>query len=124
MPRQQDSNHVAMTGKLSDAEEAVRELFLNVDRAVEDALGAIDRGAIRRGGNWLGRSYRWNGHNVIRIDVKLKKLRIWVGEARYETAPVALKGQFRQTDWLDVSPDTARVLFNYLPTVFEAARTR
>ena len=60
---------------------------------------------IRRGGEWLGRSYKLGGKLLIRVYPKGGTLRVQVGKEAYAAAPAVLRGTYRQDDWIVVRPE-------------------
>ena len=101
----QDSEQDALAGKLGQCESSVQQAFQRLDAAVEEIVGAVDRHAIRRDGEWMGRSYKLGGKLLLRVDPKVGSLRVQVGEEAYAAAPAVLRGSYRQDDWLVVRPE-------------------
>ncbi len=60
----QDTERDALAGKLDQCERGVQESFRRLDAAVEEIVGAVDRHAIRRDGEWVGRSYGFGGKSA------------------------------------------------------------
>ena len=103
--KSQDTQHDPLAGKLGQCESGVQESFRRLDAAVEEIVGAVDRHAIRRGGDWVGRSYKLNGKLLLRVDPKVGSLRVQVGKAAYAAAPAVLQGTYRQDDWIVLRPE-------------------
>lgn len=100
---EQDTLNAALTGKLGQSEAAVQGLF-----------GAVDRRAMTRKGQWLGRSYLRDGRTLTRVDPKAEHVRVRVGTAAYERAPAELRGSYRQHDWLVVRLEDREVGLRYV----------
>lgn len=117
MPVKQDTAEVALQGKLGQSEGAVQDAFHRLDRLVSAILATVDRRAITRAGEWMGRSYLLGRRLVLRIDPKIAFLRVWVGGDAYAGAPSLLVGQYRQDGWLIVRPTDLDHALAYLEVV-------
>ena len=112
--RQQDTQRDALAGKLGRSEGGVQDAFRRLDAMMEQVAGPIDRHAIRRGGEWVGRSYKLDGKLLLRVDPKVASLRVQVGKAAYGAAPTGLRGTYKQEDWLIVRPEDAEQGLAYI----------
>ena len=100
-----DTEQDALVGKLGQCESGVQKTFRRLDAAVEEIVGAVDRHAIRRGGEWMGRSYKLGGKLLLRVDPKVASLRVQVGKEAYAAAPAVLRDAYKQDDWIVVRPE-------------------
>ena len=67
----QDTQADAVSGTLGRSESGVQDLFKRLDILVGEVAGSIDRHANRRGGEWMGRSYKLDGKLLLRVDPKV-----------------------------------------------------
>ena len=95
--RDQDTEQDALAGKLDQCESGVQQAFQRLDAAFEEIVGAVDRHAIRRNGEWVGRSYKLGGKLLLRVDPKVGSLRVQVGKEAYAAAPAVLRGSYRSS---------------------------
>ena len=105
MVREQDTEHDALAGKFGRCESDVQDAFRRLDAAVAEIVGIVDRHAIRRNGEWVGRSYKLEGKLLLRVDPKVNSLRVQVGTKAYAAAPAVLRGSYRQDDWIVIRPE-------------------
>ena len=119
MADEQDTETAALAGSLGRSEATVRHVFRKLDDLVTRTAGAINRRAIRRDGEWIGRSYKLGRRLLIRVDPKGGFLRVQVGAEAYAAAPEALRGPFRQDDWIVLKPEDADLGLQYLSEVMQ-----
>ena len=100
----QDTEQDALEGKLGQCESGVQNSFRRLDAAAEEIVGAVDRHAIRTGGEWTGRSYKLGGKLLLRVDAKVASLRVQVGKEAYAAASAVLRDTYRQDDWIVIRP--------------------
>ena len=117
LPDEQDTEASALAGSLGRSEAAVRDTFRQLDDLVTSIVGAVDRRAIRRDGEWVGRSYKIGRRLLIRVDPKGSSLRVQVGADAYAAAPEALRGNFIQRDWIVFEPQDVGLGLSFLSGV-------
>ena len=101
----QDTEQDALAGKRGQCESGVQEAFRRLDTAVEKIVGAVDRRAIRRDGDWVGRSYKLGGKLLLQVNPKVESLRVQVGKEAYAAASAVLRGSYRQDGWIVIRPE-------------------